>query len=563
MIAPALDSFEEWLESDVEEETLDPEVHFDLDSGEAEEDDLLATYEREMVQASRRDPVVFFEYALGWRCEPFHIQIQDFLSAHRRAVIFSPNETGKSSQVSFARALWELGRNPNLRIAIGGATADGPEDSLGLVESAILVNPRVALGRDGQGAGAVFPWLRPERRPGRMQSWLKSQAIVEREDLENKDPSIRATGTSGNQEGWRVDLWILDDVLSKYNTATKEQRQEIIRWLTSTVIPRRTALSRMWAIGTPWFDDDALHWLERNREYRSIRFDVTTGIWPKATLVKGKVVGWPEWRWQQRLREIGRLEFDRSMRCRAITDSSKTFHVADFDRCVARSGLTAFPASYDGGDLIVATGMDLGVKDRKSNAETVSATVGLSRSGDFHLLDMRSGRGGISFVVRTLIDVQRDFGPLVQVVENVAAQDYVLQFVRNADEILAIAGAEGLHSLLNHVRVEPITTDAGKKADVDYGITAMAADFEQTRWVIPDTEEARLWRDELDAFKVGEHPGDRVMAAWFAWRRLRRFALKRRIRAMTVGKGNAGARPAPEAKAPEARARRLLVRRPR
>src|SRR5262245_10822153 len=50
-----------------------------------------------------------------------HREIQRFLSAHAKAIVELPRDHGKTVQVC-ARVLWELGRNPALRIKIVCAT---------------------------------------------------------------------------------------------------------------------------------------------------------------------------------------------------------------------------------------------------------------------------------------------------------------------------------------------------------------------------------------------------------------------------------------------------------
>src|SRR5437016_3196710 len=46
-----------------------------------------------------------------------HRELQDFLSNHRHALVELPRDHGKSVQICL-RILWELGRNPNLRVKI-------------------------------------------------------------------------------------------------------------------------------------------------------------------------------------------------------------------------------------------------------------------------------------------------------------------------------------------------------------------------------------------------------------------------------------------------------------
>jgi len=74
---------------------------------------------------ARQDPNAFMTYVL--RDEetnkpilqsPIHLKLQRLASEHKRLVVWAHIEAGKTQQLSIGRVLWELGRDPNLRIAI-------------------------------------------------------------------------------------------------------------------------------------------------------------------------------------------------------------------------------------------------------------------------------------------------------------------------------------------------------------------------------------------------------------------------------------------------------------
>src|SRR5262245_57639304 len=75
------------------------------------------------IKRARHNPNAFVAYcctdadARPLRQSNVHRQLQAFLTAHRKALIELPRDHGKSVQVC-ARVLWELGRNPALRVKI-------------------------------------------------------------------------------------------------------------------------------------------------------------------------------------------------------------------------------------------------------------------------------------------------------------------------------------------------------------------------------------------------------------------------------------------------------------
>src|SRR5260221_2700119 len=86
-----------------------------------------ALLERQIRQA-RLDPVAFAEFAFAdesggrMRLAAIHHELQAFLSIGSRALVELPRDHGKTVQV-LIRIVWELGRNPNLRVLLASGSA--------------------------------------------------------------------------------------------------------------------------------------------------------------------------------------------------------------------------------------------------------------------------------------------------------------------------------------------------------------------------------------------------------------------------------------------------------
>ncbi|HSD86082.1 MAG TPA: hypothetical protein VLB44_01160, partial [Kofleriaceae bacterium] len=77
----------------------------------------------ELAKSARRDPAVFCQFVLRneedgapIRLAPIHEEWHDILTNHDRVVLWSGTELAKTSEISIGRVLWEIGRNPNIRI---------------------------------------------------------------------------------------------------------------------------------------------------------------------------------------------------------------------------------------------------------------------------------------------------------------------------------------------------------------------------------------------------------------------------------------------------------------
>src|SRR5919201_5197171 len=81
----------------------------------------------ELARRCRRDPALFGVFCFtdpdGHPLRPaaIHRELQAFLTDHARALVELPRDHGKSVQVC-VRLLWELGRDPSLRVRVVCAT---------------------------------------------------------------------------------------------------------------------------------------------------------------------------------------------------------------------------------------------------------------------------------------------------------------------------------------------------------------------------------------------------------------------------------------------------------
>jgi hypothetical protein len=159
-------------------------------------------------QAARVDPSAFMEFVLkdemtGQPIElaPMHHAWQSLMSSHRRLLCWSHVEGGKTWQFSIGRVLWELGRNPNLRVVVISNTHEQAAKIVRTVAKHIEVSEELRM---------VFPRLL------KGDPWTSHHLFVQRSVM-SKDPSLQACGIHGNIVGARIDLLILDDVLDYEN----------------------------------------------------------------------------------------------------------------------------------------------------------------------------------------------------------------------------------------------------------------------------------------------------------------------------------------------------------
>lgn len=188
--------------------------------------------------------------------------------------------THNTQQISVARSLFALGNNVNIRILIVQSTADLAKDILHQIKE--MIEKSVELHE-------VFPNLK------RGDLWQSREVRVQRTNLTILTPSIRAIGVETKIDGSRYDLIIVDDALSYENTRTQTERDNLYKWLISVPFSREEDWTWTIVIGNAWHHEDAMHRLEKLKEWHARRFparDPKTGQtllpkrWPMDRIAK-------------------------------------------------------------------------------------------------------------------------------------------------------------------------------------------------------------------------------------------------------------------------------------
>jgi hypothetical protein len=454
-----------------------------------------------LAELARRDPALFCAYVLrddrtGNRIElaPMHVAWHELMGEHKRLVLWAAIEHGKTSQLSIARVLWEIGNDPSLRVLILSNTH----------AQAVKISRTIASYiEESEALHEVFPNLRRTERASEPWQPLSGQITVRRPTIA-KDPTISIAGVHGNFLGARFDLVVVDDVLDFENTRTEAQRKQLIDWLQATVHGRITARGRMWVAGTAFQPSDALHWYAQQFSsdgvQRAFRYPVINDDgsprWPAA---------WPLERIEERRKELSPAEFARQMLCQARDDKEARFKTEWVEVAKQRGngrelarGLADLPKGCR-----TYTGVDLAVQQHAAADLTVFFTIIVHPNGDREVLEVNAGRWAGPEIVEKIVDVSYRFKSII-VLENVASQEYIAQFTRH----------------MSAVPLRTFTTGRGK-ASLEFQAETLAAEMANGKWIIPNrggqvAPEVASWIQELLYYDPREHCGDRLAACLFS-----------------------------------------------
>lgn len=464
-----------------------------------DQEERLRLHLRKRILQARQDSCAFIQ-TIGRqegdkpiRMGAVHEDWQRSLDAHDRVVLFAPVGHGKSSQITRWRLLYEMGRNPNIRIGVISVSKSGvPTKFLSAIKADIDRNKWLRL---------VFPKLRPSTTGQRM--WGEKGIIIERSD-NVPDPTIQMFGLYGKILGSRLDLIVIDDICNMENTLTEHSREKMWEWVSGEVLSRLPRKGgRVWAVGHVWHREDVLHRLARISTYNSKTY---------SAFVRNPETGeeeplipelWNIDRLREREAELGRLAPYMLRNVIPMYDDAR-IKQAWVERCLERGRGRKLAREWNPADSPTFTGVDLSVASGKGGDLACIFTITILPDGSRLLLDVRSGRWTGPRILDELIDVYRRYGSIIMVESN-AAQDYLAQF---AGELTALP-------LKKHY------TGVNKR-DWQWGIESLGTEFQQGKWIIPcdqnmvPAEEVAAWIREATSYIPTEHTGDRLMASWIA-----------------------------------------------
>ena len=454
-----------------------------------------------LCELSRRDVNVFCEFVMQdpsgrpWRQASFHREWQDSLPLQgpARLEIVAPRESAKTTQMSDARVLWELGRNPNLRIKIVTSTDDLAADIVSAIAGQIARNPRVR---------SVFPGLRPASpslwpRPG-----ARSDRLVVARSTQQKDPSVSGHGVLSAGTGGRADLIIFDDVVDYRNSvASAALRGRVAEAALEVWINQLTPTGRAVYVATVWHEDDLTMQLKTNPEWQ---------VWwrPARDEVTGEVL-WPE-RWDAealaaREREIGPRAFARQYMLQPLSDEERTFPEGVLAACR--------DDGYVPGHIEVPQewprycGVDLAASLGQRSSWTVMITVAVDpKSKRRYPLEIIRKRQHFPATIEMIRNQWHRWNPKLIHCESNAYQAAVVQELAGSDRSMPVrAYATG-----------------SEKLDPEVGIPSLAAGMANGSWLIPTGGPAHpsrcdcgwcAWVRELRLHPGGEY-SDCIMAMW-------------------------------------------------
>jgi hypothetical protein len=309
------------------------------------------------IRRAREDSAAFIRYVFDYEATAMHECWHDFMNNHRFGQMLAARGSGKSEQVTVGRVLWEIGKNPNLRVKIVTEADDRAQDLIVRISTTILENEK-------------FKEVFPNCVPASLGTWTKSKITVRR-SVAHTDATVEGSGVLTSSTGGRADLIIFDDVSGYRNSLVfprlRQQVKEAFHsnWLNMS----DGAAFRWYMVGTPWHIEDVVSELRANNMIPKCREywvgDNFESQWPErydSEYFRGK------------LAVSGTRHYNRAYRGVALTDEESWINATAVDSSRDYE-LRAFDVIQNS-EVVKFVGVDLGHRPGVENCPSVIYTLG-------------------------------------------------------------------------------------------------------------------------------------------------------------------------------------------
>ena len=445
--------------------------------------------------------------------------IVDAIENGKQQMILSPPRHGKTDLLTHF-AVWQICKNPNIRIMWVGGNEDIAKNAVGSVMDHLENNEQ--LNEEMNGPGVKF---QPKVRSGK--SWSSGQfTIATRTVTGIKSPTMVAVGKGGKILSRDCDIIIADDIEDHQTTMQPGARESTRQWWTTTLSSRKEEHTAIVVIGSRQHPDDLYNHLLESDNFTTIvesahaldcdipehltEEHIDCMLWPSKRTHK-----WLMSRLHSAESTGGRQTFEMVYYNQAYVEGTQIFTMNMIDQCM-RPDLVLGQVYKN---LYLVAGLD-----PASSGYQASVLWGIDQyRGELYLVDLENKRGG---GVRAALDQMAIWLHEYDCRHWIVEENGFQTAIRQDASIKEFTLRTGI-TIQGHM--------TGKnKHDPLYGVGAMADLFENRRIHLPTGDgesnaKVQKYRQQLLYFdgkpvsKRNKEKTDIVMASWFPMKVFRRM----------------------------------------
>ncbi len=437
---------------------------------------------KQLINKARNDLFSFLNYVIEEGIpygEPHRIT-SIALRNSNKVLVLLPKDHGKTTSVTIGYSAWMIGQNPNIRIKLVSYKDTKSWETVSAIESII----------ESERYREVFPNITPDPK-----KWSEKSFKVKC-DRKSQDPTFAGYGVFSSSVGGHCEILIGDDVTDFSNSILEAGTREKIKGIWKSVwLDLLQPGGQVIYIANVWHKDDLTQVIRDDPTYVKLEFPIDekyTPVWPEL---------WSRADLIQREKDIGKIEFDRAFRLRAVSSVEREIDESLIEN--SRTENLIIPKN-----LKKAIGVDIASSRKKifDPKKSESAIFAIGFDGDFYYpLYAKSGNFKGPRLNDEILNPSIELGVKKIIVENNGVQGLVRDWIEFDKR------ATGL-------KIIPFFTGSNK-ADLQFGIPMIFREFEYNRWRIPKHPPncncgICKWVQQLKDYPNGRT--DLVMASWFA-----------------------------------------------
>jgi hypothetical protein len=439
-------------------------------------------------------------------------------------MILSPPRHGKTDLLTHF-AVWQICRNPNVRIMWVGGNEEIAKNAVGAVVDHLEHNEKLI--EDFCGPGQTF---KPKNRSGK--SWTSGQfTIATRTVTGIKSPTMVAVGKGGKILSRDCDLIIADDIEDHGTTIQPSAREQTRQWWTTTLSSRKEEHTAIVIIGSRQHPEDLYNFLLENPQVTTIVEEAhsTECVLPEldieahidCMLWKNKrTYKWLLSRLQAAETTGGKAIFEMVYLNKAFVDGITMFDVEEVDLCR--------DVNRTIGHIPAGTRLIAGLDPASTGFQACFLWAVNTDTGKMYMVDIENEQGGgIIQAKETIKKWYEKYNLAHWVIEENGFQ----RAIRQDKDLKEYCARMGIY-LEGHQTQK-------NKFDPIFGVGSMRELFKEELISLPygsaeSETKSNIYRRQLIYFSTGankqsgrNNKSDVVMASWFPMRVIRRLQKER------------------------------------
>jgi len=439
-------------------------------------------------------------------------------------MILSPPRHGKTDLLTHF-AVWQICRNPNVRIMWVGGNEEIAKNAVGAVVDHLEHNEKLI--EDFCGPGQTF---KPKNRSGK--SWTSGQfTIATRTVTGIKSPTMVAVGKGGKILSRDCDLIIADDIEDHGTTIQPSAREQTRQWWTTTLSSRKEEHTAIVIIGSRQHPEDLYNFLLENPQVTTIVEEAhsTECVLPEldieahidCMLWKNKrTYKWLLSRLQAAETTGGKAIFEMVYLNKAFVDGITMFDVEEVDLCR--------DVNRTIGHIPAGTRLIAGLDPASTGFQACFLWAVNTDTGKMYMVDIENEQGGgIIQAKETIKKWYEKYNLAHWVIEENSFQ----RAIRQDKDLKEYCARMGIY-LEGHQTQK-------NKFDPIFGVGSMRELFKEELISLPygsaeSETKSNIYRRQLIYFSTGankqsgrNNKSDVVMASWFPMRVIRRLQKER------------------------------------